>query len=62
MSSASGPRLETWFIPATEWRKFCGIEMPVRCTATWKLASGDFDYYRWEILDVQINPRGESNP
>jgi hypothetical protein len=21
----------------------------------WKLAGGDFDYYRWEILDVEIN-------
>ena len=57
----SGPdaRQETWFIPATEWRKFCGVEVPVRGTVTWKLASGDFDYYRWEILDVQINPTAD---
>jgi hypothetical protein len=56
MSSGNDARLETWFIPATEWRKFCGVEVPVRGNAIWKLPSGDFDYYRWEILDLQINP------
>jgi len=55
-------RLETWSIPATEWRRFCGVEVPVRGTVTWKLASGDFDYYRWEILDVQINPSHPTIP
>ena len=29
--------------------------MPVRGNAVWKLAAGDFDYYRWEILDVEVN-------
>jgi len=56
MSTENGPRLERWFIPVTQWRKFCGVEVPVRGNAIWKLPSGDFDYYRWEILDLQINP------
>jgi len=55
MSGAGGPTLEKWFIPATEWRQVRGIEMPVRGNAVWKLAGGDFDYYRWEIIDVEIN-------
>ena len=55
MSSEGGPRLEKWVIPATEWRTVRGIEMPVRGHAVWKLAAGDFDYYRWEILDVEVN-------
>jgi hypothetical protein len=59
MGSGPGAGLETWFIPATAWGKFCGVEVPVQGTVTWKLASGDFDYYRWEILDVQINPTTE---
>ena len=50
-----GARLEKWVIPAAAWRTVRGIEMPVRGNAVWKLASGDFDYYRWEILDVEIN-------
>jgi hypothetical protein len=55
MSAQGGARLEKWVIPATEWRTVRGIEMPVRGNAVWKLAGGDFDYYRWEILDVEIN-------
>jgi hypothetical protein len=57
MSAPGGSRLEKWVIPITEWRVVRGIEMPVRGNAIWKLAEGDFDYYRWEILDVEVNPR-----
>jgi len=55
MSGEGGPTLEKWVIPATGWRTVRGIEMPVRGNAVWKLAGGDFDYYRWEIVDVEIN-------
>jgi hypothetical protein len=55
MSGEGGPRLENWVITATAWRTIRGIEMPVRGNAVWKLAGGDFDYYRWEILDVELN-------
>ena len=55
MSAEGGARLEKWFIPVTEWRTVRGIEMPVRGNAVWKLAGGDFDYYRWEISDVEVN-------
>jgi hypothetical protein len=47
--------LERWFIPATEWREIRGVEIPVRGSVVWKLAGGDFDYFRWEILDVETN-------
>lgn len=55
MSTENGPRLERWFIPVTEWRKFCGVEVPSRGDAVWKLAGGDFSYFRWEIVDVEVN-------
>jgi len=55
MSTGSGATLEKWLIPATGWRSVRGIEMPVRGNAVWKLPAGDFDYYRWEILDVEVN-------
>ncbi len=51
----NGATLETWVIPATGWRVIRGIEMPVRGGAIWRLPAGDFDYYRWEILDVEVN-------
>jgi hypothetical protein len=50
-----GVSLETWMIPFTAWQVVRGIEMPVRGGAVWKLAAGDFDYYQWEILDVEAN-------
>jgi len=56
MSTGGGaPRLERWVIPVTEWQRFGGIEIPSRGGAVWKLAGGDFDYYRWEIVDVEVN-------
>jgi len=55
MSADGGARLETWVIPVTEWRVVRGIDMPVRGNAVWKLAAGAFDYYRWEITDVEVN-------
>jgi hypothetical protein len=55
MGGKGGATLEKWLIPATEWRSVRGIQMPVRGNAVWKLAGGDFDYYRWEILDVEVD-------
>jgi hypothetical protein len=55
MSAEGGARLESWVIPVTEWRVVRGIDMPVRGNAVWKLAAGDFDYYRWEITDVEVD-------
>jgi len=50
-----GKTLERWVIPIAEWKTIRGIEMPVRGSAIWKLAAGDFEYYQWEILDVETN-------
>ena len=47
--------LETWVIPVTAWKTIRGIEMPVRGGVVWRLATGDFDYFQWEILDVEMN-------
>jgi hypothetical protein len=55
MTGAGPARLERWVIPITEWRKFCGIEVPSRGDAVWKLPAGDFSYYRWEIVDIEVN-------
>lgn len=49
--------LQAWEIPISEWRRFHGVEVPSRGTVAWKLAAGDFEYYRWEILDVVANPQ-----
>lgn len=51
-----GRTLERWEIPATEWRVIRGIQMPVKGGAVWKLAAGDFNYYDWEVTDVEPDP------
>lgn len=49
--------LEAWEIPISEWHRFLGVEVPSRGTVVWKLAAGEFEYYRWEILDVVATPQ-----
>ena len=55
MTGVGPARLERWVIPVTAWRTFCGIEVPARGDAVWKLPDGDFSYYRWEIVDLEVN-------
>ena len=43
---------ERWVVPATAWRRIDGILVPVEGAVTWKLASGEFTYFRWKIADV----------
>lgn len=54
-SYAGGPE-ETWCVAAHEWRAPHGVVVPVAGSVTWKLASGDFEYYRFHIDDVEENP------
>jgi hypothetical protein len=51
---------EPWMVTASAWRRVRGLMLPVRGTVSWSLKSGDFDYYRWEILDVEENRVGHS--
>jgi hypothetical protein len=48
--------LQTWVIPATEWKTVRGVEIPVAGSVLWKLAAGDYDYFQWQVLDVETNP------
>jgi hypothetical protein len=52
-----GPRakLERWSVSARSWRTLSGIEIPVRGVVRWHLDSGEFEYYRWEILDIDYD-------
>lgn len=58
MGGGDEARLERWIVPATAWRVVRGVEVPVAGNVVWKLASGDFEYYRWEILDIEYDPGG----
>jgi hypothetical protein len=53
----AGPdsKLDHWTIPMREWSNLAGFVIPVAGDVIWKLASGDFNYYRWRVDDVTYN-------
>lgn len=48
-------QLEDWYIPARAWKAMQGVTIPVKGDVIWKLGTGDFDYYQWEITDIDYN-------
>lgn len=48
-------QLTPWVASCSEWRTFQDVEVPTRGQVGWELASGEFVYYRWEILDLEFN-------
>lgn len=55
LGGGQNAKLTPWSVSCSEWRTFEGVEIPNRGQVSWALASGDFTYYRWEILDVEFN-------
>lgn len=53
LGGGAGSKLEQWYIPATAWRNIRGHNIPVKGNAIWKLNGGDFNYFKWEITDIQ---------
>jgi hypothetical protein len=58
MGLGKDAELHEWQIPCTEWKSFEGVKVPSKGNAIWKLKDGNFDYYRWEITNIQYNPAG----
>jgi hypothetical protein len=55
MNSGPSAKLEQWSIPLHEWQNLGGVVIPVAGDVTWKLATGDFTYYRWRVGEVEYN-------
>ena len=47
--------LETWSTPIEEYREVHDIRIPTKGEGVWKLSSGDFNYIRVEIIDIEYN-------
>ncbi|MCB9284746.1 MAG: hypothetical protein H6563_11780 [Lewinellaceae bacterium] len=47
--------LKDWYIPAEEWKEFQGVQVPAKGGVIWQLESGDFNYYQWEVTDIEYN-------
>jgi hypothetical protein len=47
--------LETWLIKVEEYKNFNGFKIPNKCSVTWKLKEGDFNWLNLEITDWTFN-------
>lgn len=47
--------METWTIQVKDYREFEGTRVPTRGDVTWKLKTGDFHWYRFEVEDMEFN-------
>jgi hypothetical protein len=50
-----GARLEDWSVIAHAWTAMNGVIVPSKGVVSWRTADGDFDYYRWEITDIEYD-------
>lgn len=48
-------RLETWSIPLGDYKEFEGIRVPTKGNVTWKLDTGDYNWFNFEITEVEYN-------
>ncbi len=46
-----------WSTPVRAWRDIGGRKLPVDAEATWRLPGGEFTYARFEIMEVEYDPR-----
>jgi len=47
--------LETWSIDVSAYKEFSGIKIPTKGEVTWKLKDGDFDWYKFKVLNAEYN-------
>ena len=48
-------RIETWSIPVSDYKEFDGIMVPTKGKVTWKLKTGDYNWYNFEVTEVEYN-------
>ncbi|WP_066636427.1 DUF6544 family protein [Desulfolucanica intricata] len=47
--------LETWSVLMKDYKQFEGYKIPTKGEVIWKLKSGDFSWYRFEITEIEYN-------
>ncbi|SMP54296.1 DUF6544 family protein [Anoxynatronum buryatiense] len=48
-------RLHTWAVPVSDYRSFDGMMVPTKGEVTWKLPEGDFNWFRFEVIEMEYN-------
>jgi hypothetical protein len=47
--------LYDWYVQFSGYNEFHGIVIPVRGEVTWKLPEGDFNWFQFEVTEVEYN-------
>lgn len=47
---------QRWIVTASDWRPHADIEIPIRGEVLWRLPAGDFNYFRWQVDDLRLDP------
>lgn len=48
-------RMETWSCAMKEYKEFNGLKIPSQGNLTWKLKTGDFQWYHFEVKKMEYN-------
>ena len=48
-------KLETWHIQTLGFKKYQGINIPYKCSVTWKLPEGDFNWLNLEVTSMEYH-------
>jgi hypothetical protein len=48
-------RLEKWTALCSEYKQINGLQIPTKAEVMWNLRSGDFSYFRGEIVEIAYN-------
>ena len=48
-------RLETWSCVMNEYKEFDGVKVPSQGDVIWKLKTGDFHWYHFEVKEMEYN-------
>jgi hypothetical protein len=49
---------ENWVVQTEDWKNFSGIRIPYKSSVTWKLKTGDFNWAKMEVTDLEFNKTG----
>lgn len=47
--------METWSTPMKDYKEFDGIRIPTKGEIIWKLKTGDFNWFQFEITEIEYN-------
>lgn len=56
LGGGANAKRETWTVPVRAYGTFDGVLVPSEGSVVWKLPTGDFDYFDWQITGIEYGP------